>query len=500
MRWFVCLGIFWVSCLPYVSVASVRINEVAWMGTTESYLCNWVELYNQSSTPVDVTEWTLEIDDTVRPLEEGDGKTATVPSRGFLVLERVTNTCPDAVPGVFGWSIALGNLPNSGATLTLRRADDTVADQVAGGTDWQNIGGDNDSKETAQRTSAGWVTAPATPGAKNQDSKETTPKQETKEKQSANTTSKTTTNTTKYRYGRSGGTADTEPLGTNDHALELEISGPRTTYVGQPMTLSVTPSGVGDGVAQSLHYQWNWGDRHTTTKPNPTHAYAFPGTYVVTVRGTYADYEAVTRHEITVLPVRLSIERDQANNIQIQNTAPYELNLSGYTVTGTRAITFPARSISLAKQTVTIQQNEVENGIRGLVTIKDAQGKTIASNFTAVEARYQTPTVVANVSSAPPPRPMIAGTAWTSNRPSHSNNIAQESESSSTVTTTASSTATQFLAQPPVAEPLPSTFQKHWRTYWPYGALVGLILLAAWLLLWPTRRQSHTQTNPDLFT
>ena len=100
MRWFVCLGIFWVSCLPYVSVASVRINEVAWMGTTESYLCNWVELYNQSSTPVDVTEWTLEIDDTVRPLEEGDGKTATVPSRGFLVLERVTNTCPDAVPGV----------------------------------------------------------------------------------------------------------------------------------------------------------------------------------------------------------------------------------------------------------------------------------------------------------------------------------------------------------------------------------------------------------------
>lgn len=487
MRWTVGL-LLCLALVPHATMASVRINEVAWMGTEESYLCNWIELYNQSDAAVDVTDWTIEIDDTVRALHEGEGDTATIPSRDFLLLERVTNTCADPVPAVSGWYLTLGNLPNRGATLTLRRADDTMADRVVGGEEWQNIGGDNDTKATAQRTSEGWVTAAPTPGAANQSDASATNSTNTDE-----TDTDTTSNTDTSRLYESSTTNPAPSLEAGDSELALAITGPSTSYVGQPVTLAVTPSGTGAGVANSLHYQWNWGDRYTTTKHEPTHTYDFPGTYVVTVRGTYADYEAVARHEITVLPVRLTLGRDAEQNIQVHNDAPYEIDLSGYTVAGTQSITFPERTILLPEQTLTIDRQAVEGNVAGFVTVQDRRGEAVTSNFETVRTQYAsnpttttspTPTVVGASRAAPSASAASAPTATAASR---------------TATTTRSTTSSAWVEAPP-AEATSETASASWVAYWPYGALGVLVAVTAGFLFWPARRPARSDAATDFFT
>lgn len=480
-----------VCCLllvPHGVLASVRINEVAWMGTEESYLCDWIELYNQSDAPVDITQWTFEIGDTVRTVADGEGDAATVPGRGFLLLERVTNTCPDPVPDVAGWYLALGNVPNDGTTLTLRRSDGSMADRVVGGEAWQNIGGDNDSKETAQRTSAGWVTATPTPGKENHDTATAPPDSSTS---TATDDTDPAANSVRL-YDPDGDDGGRRTLGDNESDLVLNITAANQTYVGQPIDLTVSPSGVGRGVARSLHYQWNFGDRHTTTQQEPTHTYTFPGTYVVTVRGTYNGYEAVARHEVTVLPVRLTLGRDQSGNIQLHNTAPYELDLSHYTVTGTDTVTLPARTILLPEQTLTLEQSEVEKEVSGLVTVRGRQNEVVASNLEMVRAEYLADAATDD------PSPQVAGRVTTGAAPRAPATTTAVGTSLSEPF--AATTTGRFVTEPPQATANEEEFTvADWRTRWPYAALGGLLVLTLGFLFWPSRRTTSRATTAEWF-
>ena len=45
--------------VPVTVFAKVSINEIAWMGNDKSQYGEWVELYNNSSTPVDLKDAAL---------------------------------------------------------------------------------------------------------------------------------------------------------------------------------------------------------------------------------------------------------------------------------------------------------------------------------------------------------------------------------------------------------------------------------------------------------
>ncbi len=152
---FLLVGLLWL--LPASLEAAVVISEVAWMGGTASANHEWIELYNDGGV-IDVSGWTL---------TDGMNLTiplaGTIPAQSYAVLER---TSDDSAPGT-AFLLYTGALVNTGATLQLKRADGDLEDQVAGGDNWQSIGGDNFTKETAQYTTAGWVTGTPTPGSSN---------------------------------------------------------------------------------------------------------------------------------------------------------------------------------------------------------------------------------------------------------------------------------------------------------------------------------------------
>ena len=145
------LFLFSVSC----TYAAVTINEIAWMGNETSANDEWIELFNDGGSSVDVTGWVLRDGMNLEIVLTG-----AIGAGQYAVLER---TDDDSAPGG-AFLIYTGALTNTGATLVLARDDGGIEDQVSGGENWENIGGDNVTKETAQYTSSGWTTGAATPG------------------------------------------------------------------------------------------------------------------------------------------------------------------------------------------------------------------------------------------------------------------------------------------------------------------------------------------------
>ncbi|MBP9843251.1 MAG: lamin tail domain-containing protein [Candidatus Pacebacteria bacterium] len=358
----VLVGLF--CCIPVLAEAAVTISEVAWMGSVTSANHEWIELYNSGGV-TDVTGWTL-----------SDGMnltialTGTIEGGAYTVLERNRSDGGTVGAVLLNYS---GALVNTGATLTLKRSDGAIEDQVSGGENWQGIGGDNVTKETAQYTSTGWVTGTPTPGNANAGS---LPVKEDAEEENTETVEEPKESIVSPR---SGGTDETVRLVLTDAMLALKIDAQKKGYVNQPIEFEALPSGVGKTITDSLVCRWNFGDGGVLFGSNPTHTFAYPGTYVVTVYAAYKRQEQLARHEITILPVSLSVTKNVYGDVQINNDSPYEIDVSGYVVKGEKNFHFPEYSIILPNQTVTLKQSNVG---QGFIQVLDNEGTIVAISTT----------------------------------------------------------------------------------------------------------------------
>ncbi len=360
MRWLIITSVLMV---PGVSEAAVTFSEIAWMGTSNSANDEWIELHNDGSS-TDVAGWTI-----------SDGMNLEIILEGFLssgeygVLER---TDDDSAPGT-AFQIYTGSLPNTGATLTLRDASDNMQDQVSGGENWENIGGDNTTKETAQYTSGGWITAVATPGSQNATESSVIVEESDDDD---NTDSETKT----VSKSSSGNKTTTTKLELKDSVLELALEAPTRAYVNQLIDFSIEPSGIARQLMPSITYDWNFGDFNEDGGQEVQHSYAFPGTYVVFVEAGYARHEATIRHEITVLPVNFSITRTRQGDVQINNDAKYEIDLSNYQIQARNMVVIPENTILLPGATLTITKELIRAEIQDLIVLSDTEGVILATN------------------------------------------------------------------------------------------------------------------------
>lgn len=366
MRWF---GFSLLLLLPVQAQAAVYISEIAWMGTTNSANHEWIELFNDSEE-IDVTGWTL---------NDGMNLTITlagvIPANSYVILERNRSDGGSVINNPF--LIYTGALVNTGATLRLLRTDASLVDQVAGGEDWKNIGGDNVTKETGQYTSKGWVTAVATPG---QAPVEPSDNNEIENNDSASSTPKTSTsNSTTGVAVKKGNSGEPVILELPNVSLILKVKAQTIGYVHQPISFKVEPTGIGDTLIDSLEYQWNFGDGLISTTKDPEHIFDYPGTYLVTIYAGFKRQEQVARHEITILPVTTSLTMNQAGDIQINNDSPYEINISGYQLVADKEFVFPDYSILLPKQTVTIPSRKLGSTKQRLVAFYDTEAALVAS-------------------------------------------------------------------------------------------------------------------------
>lgn len=351
-------------CVPQAAFAAISIHEVAWMGTAVSANDEWIELYNDGTSAVDLSGFVLSDGVTLSITLSG-----SIGSGGYFLLER---TDDDTVPGVAAGVVYTGALGNDGRTLTLRRADSGLEDQIVGGTDWSNIGGDNTTKDTAQRTSGGWITAVATPGV-------------------ANATSGSSSDDTDSDEGTEEDTEqEDEDTDEDDNVRismvqaprtpKLKIEGIATAHAGGAVSLRAIPSGISAQLVPSVVYEWNFGDGATGMGEEVSHVYTFPGTYAIAARAHYASYEAFARAAVTVWPIDLSLERGAEGQLFVRNDSPNDMDISAYQIIdGMHSFTFPPHTFILSHGAITLAPSILDRAdFSESVFVRAAGGRHIA--------------------------------------------------------------------------------------------------------------------------
>ncbi len=358
-----------IGFIPLASQAAVTINEIAWMGNSTSANYEWIELYNDGGN-VNLNGWSLSDGGSVNiPLD------GTLTTNSFAVLERTSDA---SAPGT-AFIIYTGALNNSGTTRTLRRDDGGVEDQVSGGEDWENLGGDNITKATAQYTTGGWITADPTPGYAN-----------TNQPQPVETAGNSVSSAKRAIPVE----RESQTLELPGVTLELDLEAPNQGFVNQSISFDLISDGVGSTIANSLNYSWNFGDTNVSEQKSPTHTFEYPGTYVVYASAEYARQQAFVTKEITILPVAASLTKNSQGDIQINNDSPYAIDLSKYRLRAGQALEIPKNTWLLSRQTITIPRVEIGATNDVLVALYDSHGGLVASVLPAVlraEAQEEIP-------------------------------------------------------------------------------------------------------------
>ncbi len=147
--------------LPLEGFTAVTFNEIAWMGTTTSVNKEWIELYNNTDTSVDLGGWRITAEDGIPNI----GLTGKIAPNGFYLLER---TSDQTLPIIEAQQIYTGALENNGENLRLFNQENNLVDEIKASQNWP--GGDNFTKQTMEKKGTAWQTSrlsEGTPGREN---------------------------------------------------------------------------------------------------------------------------------------------------------------------------------------------------------------------------------------------------------------------------------------------------------------------------------------------
>ncbi len=121
----------------------VVINEIAWMGTNSSANDEWIELYNNTTSTIDITGWRLISSDGSPDITFS---TSSISANDYYLLERTDDT---TISNISADLIYNGALENIGERLELRNALGDLIDLVDCSSNW--FSGNSDTKRTMER-------------------------------------------------------------------------------------------------------------------------------------------------------------------------------------------------------------------------------------------------------------------------------------------------------------------------------------------------------------
>jgi hypothetical protein len=124
------------------SLLDVIINEICWTGTDDSYNDEWIELYNNTDSLINLSGWSLKATDGTPEIYLN----GTISQKSFYLLER---TDDNAVQNISADQIYTGSLGNKGEDLFLYDSSGNIIDFVNCGAGW--FAGDNEKKLTMER-------------------------------------------------------------------------------------------------------------------------------------------------------------------------------------------------------------------------------------------------------------------------------------------------------------------------------------------------------------
>lgn len=346
--------------VPALTQAAVRINEVAWMGSSENANAEWIELYNDGTEAVSLAGWTLTSAGTAPNIT----LSGTISAGGFYLLERTSDE--SASPAAD--KIYTGALSNAGDTLTLKNANQEAVDQVVGGSGWGQIGGDNTTKHTPQRTATGWVTAVPTPKAATTATADTDPEEEEDDEEEEDTS-------TEPQVVLDGTTlGDSHPFEPRGAKLYIDAGPRRIVLTNAPNTFRAVAYTKGKNLRWS-RISWNFGDGTRELGDRVEHTYRYPGSYLVVVRASDGQREALAQVTVDTVDPKLSISHVDEVVLVLRNDLEVPMDISGWSVAREgRTFVFPPDSVIQARGAAAFTHQVTGLAASGEVTITYPDG------------------------------------------------------------------------------------------------------------------------------
>lgn len=347
---FILMAIF---ILPQISYASLRISEVAWMGTADSSSNEWIELYNDGSESISLTGYKLtSIDDGLNVSLKG-----SIQSNSYYLIERTDDS---SVPNISADLIASfgSGLSNAGETLKLINQEGSVIDEVVGGTSWKNIGGNSENKNTPQWTSSGWVTqaptprfAPSVDGVVSENS--TSSVQDTQ----------IVTISSSHSSSNSSSKKEEAPKVVRD-SFKIVIKHDGNILKDSSETFTAKVFGLSDEELPNAKVIWNFGDGTTAEGKEVKHIFRFEGIYSLVVKASHNDFSTTVRMRVEVLNQKIQItDAKPGFDGYIKILSQNDTDISGFSLrSGGAKFVFPEGTMLYAKTPIIFA-----NSITGIV-------------------------------------------------------------------------------------------------------------------------------------
>ena len=298
------------------------------MGTSGSANDEWVELYNSAGEEVDLTGWALKAVDGIPEI----GLSGTISPQGYFLLERTDDT---SAPDVVADLIYVGALSNTGEELGLYDSGNNLIDSIDDSSGWDF--GDNSTKQTIEKTDSGWQTSLEIGG---------TPKAENSNQEESGEST-------------SDGTPSFKPA--SDYPPTANAGPDITALVGQEIFFDGSQSSDPDW--DKLNFFWNFGNGATSTQEKITHAYDYPGQYIVSLsveddKFTHIDIALINIYSESVV----ISEFDPNNNwVELYNPKEEIANLTGWKLND---FTFPENTFVAPNQFLVLNHQSNSNSIQ----------------------------------------------------------------------------------------------------------------------------------------
>jgi hypothetical protein len=317
--------------MPLTSRAAAVINEIAWMGTAIDYNDEWIELYNNGDEDIDLSGWVLEAADGAPKINLSGSITAN----SYFLLER---TDDNSVPGIPADQTYSGALGNSGEYLKLKDDTDNIIDDLNFSGAWP--GGDNTTKQTMERTTAGWQTSldpDGTPKALN----------------SSGAIQETESTETEPAMEQPATPAKNQPpiADAGDDII---------AFVDEEITFDGSKSYDPDG--NNLTYEWNLGEGRVENDAIVTRKYSYPGTYLITLVVFDNRYYSSDTITVEIYPKKITINEflpnpegkdEEEEWIEIYNDSDQIVDIGGWQLDdeegGSRPFVFPENTLIAPK-------------------------------------------------------------------------------------------------------------------------------------------------------
>jgi hypothetical protein len=342
--------------------AKVILNEIMYDLLGEDPGREWIEIYNEGGTSVNLPDWKLFEAETNHGLTLSQGN-ATLAAKNYAIIADDANKFKLDWPNFSGtiWSSSF-SLNNTGETLALKNGDLEI-DKY---TYQSSLGGAGDGN-SLQKISGSWSGVTPTPGKENK----TPPAQNTSVSNASTSSNNGPTSPTSSSSVGSGptlsptqnNTSEAKPKVPETPRIRAEIISPKFLFKGLSLTFELKVTGYSNEKLLDGKYYWNFGNgdsKEIINKEKVEYVYDYPGEYLVSVEYSSNYYkrepDAVDTIIVKVNSPNLSIlSIEPDGSVTISNEGNESIDLSNWILKDEKNFfLFPKNTIIMAGRKITL--------------------------------------------------------------------------------------------------------------------------------------------------